>query len=248
MQAPKYNELRLETGRLSWEQITELIRAAQESLGLQADGKAGPKTLAAIGLDRLVDLEELSPLLIDSGWLEGEKTSLLPADRSWYYAKQEMAPIAVVAHYTSTNPGTAVSMAERRCRQWSRYAATVKPPKKARKTSWHVSIEADGQIIQMVPFNRGAWHARGTPTAVTLLGGSPNRRAIGIELVGKGKVFPEAQVNAAGRVWRALVREYGIRPELAMVHHSALDPGRKRDPGPVWRDLHQTRVLEYAYR
>ena len=70
---------------------------------------------------------------------------------------------------------------------------------------------------------------------------------MGIELVGHGEEFPSAQVAAVARMWRAIVRAYGIPRERAMLQHSELDPGRRVDPGPVWMGRHAERVLELAY-
>lgn len=76
----------------------------------------------------------------------------------------------------------------------------------------------------------------------------PNACAIGIELEGYGQVFPEPQVVAACRVWRALVNAYGIPRELAMLEHSRFDPERRADPGPIWMAGHAGRVLVHAFK
>lgn len=146
-----------------------------------------------------------------------------------------------MAHYTATDPGTADAMAKRRARE--RTADD-------RAASWHITICADGRIVQMVPFRRVAWHcARGTLRDVdrSLPRTSINQAAIGIELEGHGRKFPDAQVQAAMRVWRALVRAYGIPRELAMLEHSRFDPKRRSDPGPVWMARHAGEVLDAAY-
>jgi N-acetyl-anhydromuramyl-L-alanine amidase AmpD len=180
------------------------------------------------------------PLVVDeNGWLEGAEVQLIRMHSTWFYSKlstPDGSPRAIVAHYTATAPNTAVSMARRRQHAFG-------TDKDDRAASWHVSIEADGSIIQMAPFTVGCWHALGNIPDV----GAPNRTAIGIELVGHGKAFPETQVAAACRVWRAIARRYEIAREHAMVEHSALDPARRGDPGPVWMTKHAAGVLDYAY-
>ncbi len=113
--------------------------------------------------------------------------------------------------------------------------------------SWHVTIETDGSVVQMIPFSHVAWHA-GSSTAKPVPGlGPANYNTVGIELVGYGKDFPAAQVEAAKCVWRAIVQRYGIAREYAMLQHSAIDPDRRDDPGPTWMGQHAPGVLEAAY-
>lgn len=187
------------------------------------------------------------------GWLVGEGVTRIASHPSWYYAKlstPDGEPDAVVAHYSATDAGTAESMARRRQRPWSEFAADWRqtyPDKAVPQNSWHASIETYGGIVQMAPFTSGTWHA-GSPTAKPIKGvGWANRTAIGVELIGHGKAFPQAQVIDAARLWAALVDRYGIARKHAMVTHQELDPGRRSDPGPVWMSKHAPRVLAYAF-
>jgi N-acetyl-anhydromuramyl-L-alanine amidase AmpD len=182
-------------------------------------------------------------LTIDSdGWLYGHGVERIPIHRSWYYRHLDTPgsePLAVVAHFTATDWGTARSMAKRRQDPLS---------SDDREASWHLSIEHDGAIIQMAPLLVGCWHAGGkTARAIPGLGPA-NRTALGFELVGYGKEFPRAQVDAYARALRACVKYYPIKRENAMWQHSTLDPKRKTDPGPVWMRDHAAEVLDYAYR
>jgi N-acetyl-anhydromuramyl-L-alanine amidase AmpD len=165
----------------------------------------------------------------------------IPAHASWYGSTLTAGkPLAIVAHYTATAPGTAINMATRRQRQFG-----LDPDD--RLASWHVTIDSDGSVVQMVPFDRVCWHA-GSSTAKPIPGiGPANQNTVGIELVGHGKEFPPAQVEAAGRVWRAIVQAYGIPHWAAMIAHSAIDPTRRSDPGPVWMNEHAVKVLDVAY-
>lgn len=173
------------------------------------------------------------------GWIEGKGTKIIASDPSWYGPKMKTSdgkPQAIVAHYSATDPGTAVNMAKKR----------VKPFQTGdRLASWHVSIETDGTIVQQVPFFNQAWHAgkgRGIPEL-----GNPNRCSVGIELVGHGEEFPLAQVEAAKELWRVLVKTYPIERKNAHWQHSTLDPDRRNDPGPVWMENHASGVLDYAF-
>lgn len=248
--ADDYNEDELAAGRLKPAHVSELAAFYQERHGLVADGKAGPRTRALLEDARrappsspiATSPREALPVISvsESGWLTGEGVVAMPIHRSWYYPRLSTAtgkPAAIVAHYTSTAHGTADNMARNR-------AEALKPTD--RPASWHVSVEGDGTILQMAPLLAGCWHAGG-PSAKPIPGVGPaNRTALGIELVGHGDAFPEAQVVAACRLWRALVRAYAIPRNLAMVTHQELDPTRKTDPGPVWIGQHADRVLNYA--
>lgn len=196
---------------------------------------------------------EVERLHIEDGWLVGPGVQRVEMHASWRYSWLSTPlhePLAIVAHYTATDPGTALGMAKRRQRPWSEFAAEFRkdyPGKPVPQNSWHLSIEAGGGIVQMAPLTSGCWHV-GSPTAKQIPGvGWGNRTAVGIELVGWGKSFPPAQVEAAHHVWRAIVRAYGIKREHAMVTHQSIDPTRREDPGPVWMKQHAPDVLAFAY-
>lgn len=179
----------------------------------------------------------------DDGWLVGVGVTRIPMDPSWRYHElltPHSEPIAIVAHYTATNPGTAIVMANNRIHPFD-------AKKGDRAASWHLSIEAGGALVQMAPFKVGTWHA-GSDTAKQIPGvGWANRTAIGIELVGHGQLFPEEQVIGACRVWRALAKRYPITQRNAAWGHVDIDPKRRSDPGPVWKAKHLERVLSYAF-
>lgn len=174
----------------------------------------------------------------EGGWLEGDVVQHAPMHPSWRYAKLSTPtgdPLAIVAHASATNPGTARSMARRR---------TVPRAPDDRAASWHISVEADGSIVQMASCEVGTWHAAGLIAGA----GPANRVSVGIELIGWERgPWPEAQVQGACRVWRAIVQSYGIKRAHAMVPHSVLDPDRRSDPGKAWMTKHAERVLDFAY-
>lgn len=234
MKADEYNKIQINTGRIRDDHVTAMTRIVQKAIGVKVDGFCGPKTLEALDAHRFTFMEKLG---VQGGWLVGRNVTLIPAHESWYYPKLGTGtPKAIVAHYTATNPGTALSMARKRERPYSQG--------KGRPASWHVSIEADGSIVQMIPFTGGAWHCS-KPIEELAMGA--NRCSVGIELVGHGKEFTDEQVTAAAQVWRALVDTYQIDRSLAMLEHSKLDPMRRKDPGPVWMSKHAERVLDYCY-
>lgn len=217
----------------------------QGANGLAPDGKFGPKTRAMLEL--LTNKVDGSPedglpaLAIDrDGWLAGVGVTRIASHPSWYYARLKTDgsnPAAIVAHYSATAHGTALAMAKHRA-----------VPRVAgdRPASWHLSIEGDGALIQMAPFRVGCWHAGG-PTSKPIAGlGAANHYSVGIELIGDGSAFPEAQVLSACRAWRALVLAYAIPRARAMVTHAELDPTRKRDPGALWMGSYAPRVLAAA--
>jgi len=174
----------------------------------------------------------------EAGWLEGEGVQHFPMHQSWHYPKLSTPtgdPQAVVIHASATNPGTARSMAKRRI---------VPRTAEDRAASWHISVEADGSVIQMASCEVGAWHAAGQIKGL----GPANRVSVGIELIGWEKgPWPEAQVQGACRVWRAIVQSYGIERRHAMVGHRTIDPDRRSDPGKVWMRDHAERVLDFCY-
>jgi N-acetyl-anhydromuramyl-L-alanine amidase AmpD len=236
--AQEYNRRAMESGALTDAHVVQLVRHFQRAHGrLEVDGKAGPLTRAA--LDRAA-AEPVVPVALQvvHGWLHGEGVQCVPADPSWFGEDMPYGPRAIVAHYTATAPGTALTMAKRRI---------VPRLNDDRAVSWHVTIGADGTIIQMVSFESQAWHC--ATGIVPFHGGMrPNKCAVGIELEGHGTEFPDPQVQAACRVWRALVDAYDIPRELAMLEHARLDPGRRSDPGPIWMGEHATRVLDHAFQ
>lgn len=236
----RFNHYELVAKLVTDEHVTELTRIAQERFGLEVDGKCGPKTRAALeasAAKRATPAAQTSLGITVSGWLQGDRVRRIPADPSWFYrrlATKSGQPEAIVAHYTATDPGTAIVMANHR-------TTPIKPGDRA--ASWHVSIEADGSLVQMIPFLAGAWHcSKPIPGR-----GAANRCSVGIELVGHGEAFPEAQVASARAVWRALVQTYPITRQRAMYQHSELDPERRSDPGPVWMSAHAQGVLEHAF-
>lgn len=257
--ADDFNEGAIEHRMIRASHVSELTARFQAAQGLKVDGKCGPKTRALLELLRGREVGDVpaapgvvagGDLSIDAGgWLVGPGVVRIPIHASRFYARLSTSdgrPRAIVAHYTATDHGTAAAMFRRLT------TPLDTDPDDGdgvdRQVSWHVSLEGDGAIYQGASFLRGCWHAGGASAKPIAGVGPANRTAVGIELVGHGDAFPEAQVGAAERVWRAIVQRYGIKREYAMVGHSDIDPGRKRDPGPVWESRFAGRVVDYAFR
>lgn len=252
-------------GRVTPSELTVLVERFQAEQNLHVDGKAGPVTRAMIELlagrvkgdIKLVAVQSARSApevaaacgleVSTDGWLQGEGVTRIAMHPSWHYARLKTdgsEPAAIVAHYSATPHGTALAMAKRRAVKID--LDSNDGDGVDRQASWHVSIEGDGSIVQMASFKVGCWHAGGA-TAKPIPGlGAANHYSVGIELIGDGSSFPEAQVAAAKRVWRALVAAYRIPRDRAMIGHSWIDPTRKRDPGPVWTAEHADDVLRAA--
>ncbi len=130
-------------------------------------------------------------------------------------------PDMVVLHYTAMD--SAQSALDRLCDPQT-------------EVSCHYLIGADGQIWQMVPEDRRAWHAgAGKWGAVT----DVNSRSIGIELANRGDhPFSEPQMAALETLLADILDRWSIPPER-VIGHSDMAPDRKGDPGPHfdWRRL-----------
>ncbi len=100
-----------------------------------------------------------------------------------------------------------------------------------REVSAHFVVGKDGQIIQMVPVEKRAWHA-----GDSVLDGKSrvNEYSVGIEMVNLNDghdPYPDAQVHAVAGIIRFLRSRYDL-PDSHIVSHEkiALPPGRKSDP------------------
>lgn len=108
------------------------------------------------------------------------------------------------------------------------------------EVSAHYLIEEDGQVLNLVPEHRRAWHAgraswRGE--------GDINSRSIGVEIVNPGhawgyRPFPAAQIAALIPLCLGIIARHGI-PARNVVGHSDIAPDRKEDPGELfpWAEL-----------
>ena len=115
----------------------------------------------------------------------------------------------------------------------------------AAQVSCHYFVFEDGEIVQMVPEQRRAWHAgRSTWEGHDDI----NSRSIGIEVANPGHewgyvAFPQVQMSAVTQLCRDIVVRHGLRPQH-VLGHSDIAPLRKEDPGEKfdWRQLAQAGV------
>ncbi len=93
----------------------------------------------------------------------------------------------------------------------------------------HVLIDRAGEIVQLVAFDRRAWHA-----GVSAWHGRSgcNAFSIGIELEGcVAEGYAPAQYESLARVLVTLIGRYAGLSVERVVGHSEIAPGRKQDPG-----------------
>jgi N-acetyl-anhydromuramyl-L-alanine amidase AmpD len=106
----------------------------------------------------------------------------------------------------------------------------------ASKVSYHYLIGRTGEIYQLVPDDRRAWHAGVSQFAGRKdvndfsIGVSFGNRCDGLE------PFPSAQITAGVALCLHLMRRWpSIRVDRITTHQAiALPPGRKHDPGPLF--------------
>ena len=111
--------------------------------------------------------------------------------------------------------------------------------------SCHYFVDVDGEITQLVPETRRAWHAG---KSCWQGDNDINSRSIGIEIVNPGhefgyRAFPDRQIAAVIE----LCRDCGGRlliPSQNVLAHSDVAPCRKEDPGEKfpWRQLHEAGI------
>jgi N-acetylmuramoyl-L-alanine amidase len=98
------------------------------------------------------------------------------------------------------------------------------------KVSAHLVIAKSGLVWQLLPFNVAGWHAGRSSYGSRA---NVNGYSIGIENVGLGDDWPDAQIEANIGVIKALCAAYDI---VNLVGHDevAVPEGRKVDPGPKY--------------
>lgn len=119
----------------------------------------------------------------------------------------------------------------------------------AAEVSCHYVVLEDGEVLQLVPEGRRAWHAgAGAWAGETDI----NSRSIGIELAHPGHrgglpPYPDAQIEAVIRLAADIVGRWRIRPER-VLGHSDVAPRRKEDPGEgfPWARLHAAGIGHWA--
>ena len=114
----------------------------------------------------------------------------------------------------------------------SKRASIERLKSKIHKVSCHYLIDRKGQIIQMVPDNKVAWHAGKSKWKNFE---NLNENSIGIELVNKGhefgyQNFSNRQIKSLINLLKSLKKKYRIKKKN-FLGHSDIAPLRKIDPG-----------------
>lgn len=99
------------------------------------------------------------------------------------------------------------------------------------EVSAHYLIGKDGTLFRLVEEDKRAWHAGagqwGTCEDV-------NSSSIGIELDNQGdEPFGDPLMSTLEALLTDLIERHGLPPK-AVIGHSDMAPGRKRDPGPYF--------------
>lgn len=108
------------------------------------------------------------------------------------------------------------------------------------EVSAHYMIYENGEVVNLVPDEKRAWHA-----GISCWRGKAgiNDGSIGIEIVNKGhefgyEPFPKVQINSVISLTKDLLSKYNIQPRN-IIGHSDISPSRKEDPGELfpWEEL-----------
>jgi AmpD protein len=105
------------------------------------------------------------------------------------------------------------------------------------EVSTHFLLRRHGELIQLVPCAKRAWHAgssswRGRERC--------NDFSVGVELEGADdQAYPDGQYSRLAELLVILRRRY---PIVDVVGHADIAPGRKTDPGPAfdWGQFRQS--------
>ena len=110
------------------------------------------------------------------------------------------------------------------------------------RVSAHILIDRQGRLTQYVPFNRRAWHA-----GASTFGGRHccNDFSIGIELEGcDDQPYTDDQYRKLAVLTRILMSHWPGITRQNIVGHCDIAPGRKTDPGPVFKWDYYFSLLE----
>ncbi|MCF1461278.1 N-acetylmuramoyl-L-alanine amidase [Agrobacterium vitis] len=135
------------------------------------------------------------------------------------------APDTIILHYTGM-PSEEAALS---------WLCTVES-----QVSSHYLVRENGEVVQMVPESRRAWHAGKSFWAGAT---DINSRSIGIEIANAGHPslpdYPEKQVEAVAQLCLDCASRWSIAPERVLAH-SDIAPVRKVDPGEhfPWGRLH----------
>src|ERR1019366_8600457 len=144
-------------------------------------------------------------------------------------------PDAIILHYTGI--ATDAAALEHLCAVESQVSA-------------HYLVQEDGELFQLVPEARRAWHA-----GIGVWAGDRdmNTVSIGIEIANHGHIgglppYPPAQIETVIALCQDISARWGISPGRVLAH-SDLAPERKIDPGEhfPWGQLAKAGVGHFVF-
>jgi N-acetylmuramoyl-L-alanine amidase len=148
--------------------------------------------------------------------------------------RRDKLPDSIILHYTGMASGAAALA--RLCDPQSEVSA-------------HYFIDEEGDVLQLVPETRRAWHAGQSCWAGER---DMNSASVGIEIQNGGHEFggpayPESQIAALITLCRDIMDRHAIAPSRVLAH-SDIAPGRKIDPGECfpWTRLAEAGVGLYV--
>ncbi|KRB61426.1 N-acetylmuramoyl-L-alanine amidase [Rhizobium sp. Root708] len=113
------------------------------------------------------------------------------------------------------------------------------------QVSSHYFVRENGEVLQLVPESRRAWHAG---KSIWRGESDINSRSIGIEIANAGHpgglpAYPQAQIDAVIELCLDCGNRWSIVPER-VLGHSDIAPRRKLDPGEnfPWAELFRAGV------
>lgn len=180
-------------------------------------------------------------------YINNQAVQSVPCDTAKYDADKTNTVQYIVHHYTASTTAK------------SAHQSYQDPTTQA---SWHLTIDRDGNVYQLLGFDKVAWHA-----GESAYGGFNflNPVSIGIEHVNAGPLtmknqqlvtwtgqpvanqdvyldssgnswmnYTQQQIQASAQVTLFLARTFKVRD---IVSHSQIcvPPGRKQDTGPAWQ-------------
>ncbi len=116
------------------------------------------------------------------------------------------------------------------------------------EVSAHYFVEENGEVLQLVPEHRRAWHAGKSFWAGET---DLNSASVGVEIVHPGhedpRPFPAVQIASVAALSRDICRRHAIAPQRVLAH-SDIAVSRKIDPGEFfpWDVLAKAGVGHYV--
>ena len=212
------------------EELVKAIRKWQKEKGITADGMCGPSTHRRIYNERLADIDDYEPYIVqekDKNFIV-HQGNFLPIEWNKVVLWSESDGLKINKGYTPYFKKRKINMFVNHWDVCLDSTTCVKVLNK-RNISVHFCIDNDGTIYQLLDTNHAAWHASSRKV---------NHRAIGIEIA--NAYYPKYQS------WYKR-KGFGERPmmEGAQVHGKTLKPFTWFYPEQIkalqalWKAIHE---------